>query len=57
MMGQEQYIREMWEYCCQERVRVKKFREEAEKGKASRNTGLVAVGIARQRVPSGQKES
>ena len=31
MMGKEQYIRAMWEYYCCERLRVKKFREEAEK--------------------------
>ena len=30
-MGEEQYIREMWEYYCRERLRVKSFREEAEK--------------------------
>ena len=31
MMGKEQFTREMWEYFCQERSRVKKFREEAGK--------------------------
>ena len=31
MMGKEQYIREMWQYFCLEGLRVKKFREEAEK--------------------------
>ena len=31
MMGKEQYKREMWEYCCRERLRVKTFREEAQK--------------------------
>ena len=30
MMGKEQYVREMWEYFCQERERVNRFREEAE---------------------------
>ena len=30
-MGKEQYIREMWAYYCRERLRVKKFREDAEK--------------------------
>ena len=29
-MGKEQYVREMWEFFCQERARVKRFREEAE---------------------------
>ena len=50
MMGKEQYMREMWDYFCQERPRAKKNREEAEKRKASRNTGPVAPGIATQRV-------
>ena len=31
MMGKEQYVREMWEYFCRERV--KKFREQAEEKK------------------------
>ena len=31
MMGKEQFIREMWEHFCQERARVKRFRENAEK--------------------------
>ena len=30
MMGKEHYVREMWEYFCQERARVERFREEAE---------------------------
>ena len=30
MMGKEQYVREMWELFCQERARVKRFREKAE---------------------------
>ena len=30
MMGKEPYVREMWEYFCQERARVKRFRDEAE---------------------------
>ena len=29
-MGRGQYVRELWEYFCQERARVKRFREEAE---------------------------
>ena len=33
MMGKEQYVREMWEYFCQERVRVKRFREKADEEK------------------------
>ena len=37
MMGKEQYVREMWEYFCQERARVKRFREEAEE---ERQTGI-----------------
>ena len=33
-MGKEQHVRDMWEYFCQERARVKRFRQEAEeKGK------------------------
>ena len=28
-MGKEQYVREMWEYFCRERDRVKRFREQA----------------------------
>ena len=31
MVGKEKYIREMWEYYCRERLRVMKFREDAEK--------------------------
>ena len=46
MMGKEQYVRDMWEYFCQESARVKRFREEAEEERASRNTGSVAAGIA-----------
>ena len=30
MMGQEPYVRGMWEYFCQERASVKSFREDAE---------------------------
>ena len=30
MMGKEQFVREMREYFCQERDRVKRFREQAE---------------------------
>ena len=33
MLGKDQYIREMWEYYCSERSRVKKVREDAEKGR------------------------
>ena len=34
-MGKEQYVREMWEYFCRARARVKRFREEAgEEGQA-----------------------
>ena len=33
MMRKEQFVREMWEYFCQERARVKRFREEAEEGR------------------------
>ena len=29
MMGKEQYMRGMWECLCQERERVKRFREQA----------------------------
>ena len=50
MMENAQYPREMWEYFCQERARVKKFREEAEKIKASRDARSVAAGIASQRL-------
>ena len=35
--GKEQYIREMWAYFCCERLRIKKFREDAEK---ERQTGM-----------------
>ena len=31
MLGKDQYIREMWEYYCHERSRVKQLREDAEK--------------------------
>ena len=31
MIGKEQYMREMWEYSCCERLRVKRFREEGGK--------------------------
>ena len=50
MMGKDLYVREMREYFCQERDRVKRFREQVEEEKASRNTGSVASGIASQRV-------
>ena len=33
MLEKDQYIREMWEYYSCERSKVKKFREDAEKGK------------------------
>ena len=33
MMGKEKYVREMWEYFCRERNRVKRFREQAEEEK------------------------
>ena len=33
MIGKEQYVREMWEYFCRERARVKRFREQAEEEK------------------------
>ena len=32
-MGKEQHVREMWEYFCQERARVRRFREQAEEEK------------------------
>ena len=41
MMGKEQYIPEMWEYFCQERAIVKRFREEAEK---ERQVGIQGQG-------------
>ena len=37
MMGKEQYMREMLEFCCRERSRVKKLREDAER---ERQAGL-----------------
>ena len=33
MMEKEQYVRGMWEYFCQERDRVNRFREQAEEEK------------------------
>ena len=33
MLGKDQYVREMWEYCSCERSKVKKFRDDAEKEK------------------------
>ena len=32
-MGKDQNVRGMWEYFCQERDRVKRFREQAEEEK------------------------
>ena len=37
MLGKDQYIREMWEYYCRERSRVKKLRTDAEN---ERQTGM-----------------
>ena len=50
MMGKEQYVREMWEYFCQDRARLKTFREEAEEERQAGIQGSVAAGIASQRV-------
>ena len=47
MMGQEQHVREMWEYFC---TRVKRVSRGGRRRKASRNTGSVAAGLANQRV-------
>ena len=39
MMGKEQDVREMWEYFCQDRARLKRFREEAEEERQARIQG------------------
>ena len=56
MMGKEQYVREMWEYFAKKEQELKRFREEVEEEKASRNTRSVTARIASQRV-LGQPES
>ena len=40
MMGKEQDVREMWEYFCQERDGVKRFREQAEEERQAGIRGL-----------------
>ena len=39
IVGKEQYVREMWEYFCQERARVKRFRDEAEEERQAGTQG------------------
>ena len=38
-MGKEQHVREMWEYFCQERDRVKRSREQAEEERQAGTRG------------------
>ena len=47
MLGKDQYIRVVWEYFSCERLKAKKFREEAEKGKQEMIQG--------QRIPGTSK--
>ena len=39
MMVKEQHVREIWEYVCQERARVKRFRDEAEEERQAGTQG------------------
>ena len=50
MMGEEQYIREMWEYFRQERLRVKKVSRGTRKKKGKQEYRASGSRIASQRV-------